>query len=105
VGAGLDDRHGASTLWLSDEGLRPPEALRRIKYASVNLIHRLTPTLLVGAETIWAKQYGPTAPPRRNLRLQLSVRLPDFLAARRRTAADRPSSESWMVVTLLLVSP
>ena len=65
---------GASTLWLSEEGLRPPEALRRIKYASLNLIHRVTPTLLVGAETIWGEAVRADGAAATNLRLQLSVR-------------------------------
>jgi hypothetical protein len=65
---------GASTLWLSDEGLRPPEALHRIRYASLNLIHRLTATLIVGAETIWGEAIRADGAAATNLRLQLSVR-------------------------------
>jgi len=65
---------GASTLWLSDDGLRAPSAVRRIKYASLNLIHRVTPTLLVGAETIWGEAIRADGVAATNLRLQLSVR-------------------------------
>jgi len=65
---------GASTLRLSEEGLRAPGALSRITYASVNLIHRVTPTLLVGAEGLWgeATSFGGAAAS--NRRLQLSLR-------------------------------
>jgi hypothetical protein len=46
---------GASSLWMSDDGPRLPGALHRITYASVNLIHRVTPTLLIGAEGLWGE--------------------------------------------------
>jgi hypothetical protein len=65
---------GASTLSVSDDGLRAPDALRRIIYSSVNLIHRLTPTLIVGGEVLWgeaSREDGATAT---NSRLQISVR-------------------------------
>jgi Porin subfamily len=65
---------GASTLWLSDDGLRPPDALRRINYASVNLIHRVTPTLLIGAEGLWGKAISVDEGSATNRRLQVSVR-------------------------------
>jgi hypothetical protein len=65
---------GASTLWVSDDGLRPPDALRRVVYASANLLHRLTPTLIVGGEALWgeATQVGGTSAT--NVRVQLSLR-------------------------------
>jgi len=65
---------GASTLWLSDDGLRPSDALRRVNYASVNLIHRVTPTLLVGAEGLWGKAFSVDEGSATNRRLQISVR-------------------------------
>ena len=34
---------GASTLWASDTGTRPPDALRRLVYTSANVVHRLLP--------------------------------------------------------------
>jgi hypothetical protein len=65
---------GASTLWVSNDGLRPPDALRRVVYASANLLHRLTPTLIVGGEVLWgeATQVGGTSAT--NARVQISVR-------------------------------
>ena len=65
---------GASTLRLSEDGLRTPEGLRRIKYASVNLIHRVTPTLLVGAEVLWGESTNAGGASATNSRLQLSLR-------------------------------
>jgi len=65
---------GASTLWASDAGTRPPDELRRLVYVSANLIHRLLPTLLVGAETLWGKATRVDGVTATNARLQLSVR-------------------------------
>jgi hypothetical protein len=66
---------GASTLWTSDDDqIRRPDELRRVVYASANLLHRLTPTLIVGGEVLWgeARQVGGASAT--NLRVQLSVR-------------------------------
>ena len=65
---------GASTLWASDAGTRPPDALRRLVYASANIIHRLLPTLLVGAEGLWGRATRVDGVGATNARLQLSVR-------------------------------
>jgi hypothetical protein len=65
---------GVSTLWLSDDGLHLPAALRRIKYGSLNLIHRVTPTLLVGAEVLWGEAIRADGGSASNARLQLSLR-------------------------------
>ena len=65
---------GASTLWVDDDGLRAPDSLRRIVYASANLLHRLTPTLIVGAEALWGEATQVGGASATNLRLQLSVR-------------------------------
>ena len=65
---------GASTLWASDAGTRPPDELRRLVYMSANLIHRLLPTLLVGAETLWGKATRVDGVTATNARLQLSLR-------------------------------
>ena len=43
-------------------------------YVSANLIHRLLPTLLVGAETLWGKATRVDGVTATNARLQLSVR-------------------------------
>jgi Porin subfamily len=65
---------GASTLWVSDDDLRPPDALRRVVYASANLLHRLTPTLIVGAEVLWGEATQVGGASATNVRMQLSVR-------------------------------
>lgn len=44
---------GASTLWTSENGqVRRSDELLRVVYASANLLHRLTSTLVVGAEVL-----------------------------------------------------
>jgi hypothetical protein len=65
---------GASTLRVDDDGTRPPEALRRIVYASANLLHRLTPTLVVGGEVLSGEATQVGGASASNLRLQLSLR-------------------------------
>jgi hypothetical protein len=66
---------GASTLWIDAGGaLRGPDELRRIVYASVNAVHRLTPTLLVGAELLWGEATRVSGESADNSRLQVSVR-------------------------------
>ena len=54
-------------------GARPDE-LRRVVYASANLIHRLLPTLLVGGEVLWGRATRIDGATATNTRLQLSVR-------------------------------
>ena len=66
---------GASTLWISDDGqLRRPDELRRVVYASANLVHRLTPTLIVGGEVLWGEATRVDGTSATNTRVQLSVR-------------------------------
>ena len=65
---------GASTLRVGTGGMRAPEALRRVIYTSANLIHRLTPQLLVGAEVMWGQATHVDGADATNLRLQLSLR-------------------------------
>jgi hypothetical protein len=65
---------GASTLWVSTDGLRQPDELRRVVYTSVNLIHRLTPTLIVGGELLWGEATRVDGTSATNARVQLSVR-------------------------------
>jgi hypothetical protein len=66
---------GASTLWISESGqLRLPDELHRVVYASANLIHRLTPTLIVGGEVLWGQATQVDGASATNLRLQLSLR-------------------------------
>ncbi len=66
---------GASTLWVSDDGLRLPDELKRVVYASVNLVHRLTPTLIVGGELLWGEATRVDGTSATNFRVQLSARL------------------------------
>jgi hypothetical protein len=66
---------GASTLWVSDDTLRSPEALRRTIYASLNLIRRFTPTVAAGAEVIWGEARRVDGASSSNTRLQLSLRV------------------------------
>ena len=66
---------GASTLRISDNGLaRGPEELRRLVYASANLAHRVTPTLIVGAEVLWGEATRLNGATASNTRLQITVR-------------------------------
>jgi hypothetical protein len=66
---------GASTLWTSDDDqIRRPDELRRVVYASANLLHRLTPTLIIGGEVLWGEATQVGGASATNLRLQLSVR-------------------------------
>ncbi len=65
---------GASTLWVSDDGLRLPDELKRVVYASLNLVHRLTPTLIVGGELLWGEATRVDGTSATNARVQLSVR-------------------------------
>ena len=66
---------GASTLWISDSGqLRGPDELRRVVYTSANLVHRLTPTLIVGGEVLWGEATRVDGTSATNTRVQLSVR-------------------------------
>ena len=66
---------GASTLWTSeDDQVRRSDELRRVVYASANLLHRLTPTLIVGGEVLWGEATQVGGASATNLRLQLSVR-------------------------------
>jgi hypothetical protein len=65
---------GASTLWVSGGGERPTDALRRIVYASANLFHWLSPTLIVGGELLWGEATKVGGDSAANARVQFSVR-------------------------------
>ena len=65
---------GASASWAGDEGTRAPDALRRAAYASANVIHVLTPDLVVGAEALWGEATRVDGSIAGNHRLQLSAR-------------------------------
>ena len=75
VDARLDDRGGREHAL--DQRRRPaasPDELRRVVYASANLIHRLTPTLIVGGEVLWGQATRVDGTSATNTRVQLSVR-------------------------------
>jgi hypothetical protein len=66
---------GASTLWTASDGvLRRPDELRRVVYASANLVHRLTPTLIVGGELLWGEAIRVDGVSATNARVQLTAR-------------------------------
>jgi hypothetical protein len=66
---------GASTLWTTDDDqIRQPDELRRVVYASANLLHRLTPTLIVGGEVLWGEATQVGGASATNTRVQLSLR-------------------------------
>jgi hypothetical protein len=65
---------GASTLQVGNDGMRPPEALRRVVYGSVNLVHRLTPRALVGGELLWGEATRVDGSSATNTRVQVSFR-------------------------------
>ena len=43
-------------------------------YAPANLLHRLPPTLVVGAEVLWGEATQVSGASAKNVRVQLSVR-------------------------------
>ena len=65
---------GASSLRFDGNAPNAPDALRRIVYASANLIHHLRPTIIVGAELLWGRASQVDGTDATNLRLQLSLR-------------------------------
>lgn len=65
---------GVSALRIGDEGLRPADSLKRVAYASVNLVHRLTPRAIVGGELLWGEATRVSGASASNTRLQLSFR-------------------------------
>ncbi|MCL4798096.1 MAG: hypothetical protein KJ025_00810 [Burkholderiales bacterium] len=60
---------GASTRWTSGDG-----ALRRVVYASANLLHRFTPTLIIGGELVWGEATDVDGVSATNTRIQLPLR-------------------------------
>lgn len=46
---------GLSELRAKSEGLRPAGDLRRVRYVSANLVHRLRTNLFLGAEALWGE--------------------------------------------------
>jgi hypothetical protein len=65
---------GASSLRVNNESGRPAVALKHATYASLNLIHRVGPRVLVGGELLWGEAQQVGGATASNLRLQFSLR-------------------------------
>ena len=65
---------GVSELRTDSEGLRPAGDLKRVQYASINLVHRLATDLFLGAELLWGNAERVDGAQQDNSRLQLTVR-------------------------------
>jgi hypothetical protein len=65
---------GVSELRTDSEGLRPAEDLKRLRYASANLVHRVGANLLVGAELLWGQAIRIDGAQASDTRLQLTAR-------------------------------
>jgi hypothetical protein len=65
---------GVSELRAKSEGLRPPGDLRRVRYLSANLVHRLRTDLYLGAEALWGEAERMDAAQADDTRIQLTVR-------------------------------
>lgn len=65
---------GVSALRAESDGLRPPSDLRRADYASMNLVHRLTADLFLGAEVLWGRARRQDGTEASDSRIQISVR-------------------------------
>jgi len=65
---------GLSELRTDSEGLRPADDLKRLRYASVNLVHRLGANLLVGVEALWGQSTRLDGIQSSDSRLQVSAR-------------------------------
>jgi len=65
---------GLSELRTQSEGLRPADDLKRVQYASVNLVHRLATDLFLGAELLWGNAERQDGVQASDSRLQLTAR-------------------------------
>jgi len=65
---------GVSALRTKSEGLRPAADLRRIGYASANLVHRLSTNLFLGAEALWGRAERVDGAEADDSRVQLTAR-------------------------------
>jgi hypothetical protein len=65
---------GVSELRAKSEGLRPSGDLRRVRYLSANLVHRLRTDLYLGAEALWGEAERMDAAQADDTRIQLTVR-------------------------------
>jgi hypothetical protein len=65
---------GFSVLRAESEGLRPASDLRRLEYASANLVHKLATDFYVGAEVLWGRAERVDNAREDDTRIQLSAR-------------------------------
>jgi hypothetical protein len=65
---------GMSELRAKSEGRRPVADLKRVEYASANLVHRLRTNLVLGAEALWGRAERMDGSEADDGRLQLTAR-------------------------------
>jgi hypothetical protein len=65
---------GISELRAESDGLRPASDLRRVQYASANLVHRLGTDLYLGAELLWGRAERMDYTQADDTRLQITAR-------------------------------
>ena len=65
---------GVSELTAKGEGLRPAADLRRVRYVSANLVHRLRTDLFLGAELLWGEAERMDHAQADDTRLQVTAR-------------------------------
>lgn len=65
---------GVSELRAKSEGLRPASDLRRVRYLSANLVHRLRTNVYLGAEALWGEAERMDATQADDSRIQLTIR-------------------------------
>lgn len=65
---------GVSELTAKSEGLRPGGDLRRVRYVSANLVHRLRTDLFLGAELLWGEAERIDRAQADDTRIQLTAR-------------------------------
>jgi hypothetical protein len=65
---------GVSELRTNSEGRRPADDLKRVQYASANLVHRLGTDLYLGAEILWGTAQRQDGVQASDSRVQLTAR-------------------------------
>jgi hypothetical protein len=65
---------GVSELRTNSEGRRPADDLKRVQYASANLVHRLATDLYLGAEVLWGTAQRQDGAQASDSRVQLTAR-------------------------------
>lgn len=65
---------GASVLRSENSGALPSSDLKRVQYASLNLVHRMSTDLFVGAEALWGQAERVNGARASDARLQLTAR-------------------------------